>query len=120
MKKHFKRHTSKRSRPAGQEQPFRTWSGKAPISETHYPFDSAIVVGRFNEFLQRNMGPGIRIYTSTECISAVNTIDSLLLTMLGEQFREFFPDAMLWLSKTTTELCIAPWFDENDVEEIKH
>ncbi len=120
MKKHFKKRRSQRSRPSRQEQPFRTWSGRAPIAESDYPFESAIVAEGFHEVLQRNMGPGIRIYTSTECISAANTIDALLLTMLGEQFREFFSDPMPWLNKTTTELCVTPWFDENDAEEIKN
>jgi hypothetical protein len=83
-----------------------------------YPFEPAIFVEEFNAFLQRNVGPGIRMYTSTYCISAANTIDSLLLTILGEQFREFFPDEMPWLSRTARELCAALRFDENDAEEL--
>lgn len=118
MKKKFRRGASKRSRPSRQEKQLRTWSGRSPISETEYPFGTATFVGGFSAFLQWNAGPGIRIDSSTGCISAANTIDSLLLTILGEQFREFFPDEMPWLSRTAREICAALRFEEKDVEEL--
>lgn len=119
MKKKFKGRTSKHARSLKQSRQFRTWSGSAPISEVAYPFEPAFASDEFNEFLQRNLGPGIRIDPSTACISAVNTLDALVLTMLGEQFREFYPDEMPWLSRTKTEMCATFWLDERDAQELQ-
>jgi hypothetical protein len=118
MKKKFKGRTSKHSRSPKQERYFRTWSGISPILETEYPFEQAIVLGGYSEFLQRNLGSGIHIYPSTACISTVDTLDALLLTILGEQFREFYPGEMPWLSRTTTEMCATFWLDESDTKEL--
>ncbi|SRR6266487_506852 len=117
MKKKFKRR-AKQFRSSKQERYFRTWSGISPLLETEYPFEHAIVLGEYHEFLQRNLGPGIRIYPSTACISAVDTLDALLLTILGEQFREFYPGEMPWLSRTTAEILGNLWPGENDTREI--
>jgi hypothetical protein len=118
MKKKFKGRTQKHSRSSHKERQFRTWSGISPILETEYPFESAFVAGEYNEFLQRSLGPGIRIYPSTACISTVDTIDALLLTLLGEQFREFYPGEIPWLSRTTAEMLGVLWPGENDTQEI--
>jgi hypothetical protein len=118
MKKKFKGGTSRYSHPSKQARQFRTWSGRTPISETAYPFEPAFAPDEFNELLQRNLGPGIRIDPSTACISAVETRDALLLTMLGEQFREFYPGEMPWLSRTTTEMCATFWLDERDTQQL--
>jgi hypothetical protein len=118
MKKKFKGRTSKHSRSPKQERYFRTWSGISPILETEYPFEQAIVLGEYSEFLQRNLGSGIHIYPSTACICTVDTLDALLLSILGEQFREFYPGEMPWLSRTTTEMCATFWLDESDTKEL--
>jgi hypothetical protein len=39
--------------------------------------------------------------------------------MLGEQFREFYPGEMPWLSRTKTEMCATFWLDESDAQELQ-
>ena len=121
MKKRLRRSKWVHSRSSSQKETrIRTWSGRAPLFETEYPFEPALAPEIFHEALHMNSGPGIRIYQSTVCICTVDTIDAFVLTLLGEQFREFYPGEIPWLSKTTTEMLSAFWMDGNEAGEMDY
>lgn len=100
------------SKQMTQKTEMRQWTGPAPYAETEYPFEPAIEVSSYSKLLQRDRGPGIRLYHSTICICRPDSHDSLLLTKIGEQFREFYPDELPWLEKAVQTLSEEIWEDD--------
>lgn len=101
-----------------------TWTRDENVSfaETEYPFEHAIAVGEYSELFQREMGPGLILYPSTICLSRQDSHDATVLALLGEHFREFSPEEMPWLSKSTEQMCEAMqvWDVEDLNETLTH
>jgi hypothetical protein len=96
-----------------QEKPQRQWTGGAPYADTDYPFEPALVTESDEEHsCLTHHGEGLRLYASTCSLCRPDTLDSMLLTICGEQFREFYPGELPWREQTAHSLCEAMWGQE--------
>ncbi|SRR5216110_843744 len=123
MAKKYKGRGRKPHRSRNAVNRLNTWTRdeNAPFAETEYPFEHAVSVGEYSEVFQRDMGPGLRTYPSTVCLSRQDSHDSTVLALLGEHFREFYPDEMPWLRKSTEQMCAAMMIygqEEEQIEEL--
>lgn len=109
MARKLKSRTKKQHHSYKRITRLNTWTRdeNIPFAETEYPFEHAIAVGEYSDLFQREMGPGLKIYPSTVCLSRQDSHDSMTLALLGEHFREFYPEEMPWLNKSTEQMCTA-------------
>jgi hypothetical protein len=120
MAKRVKQRAARKSPRQKAGRRLFTWTRdtNTPFSETEYPFEQAVAAGEYSELFQRDMGPGLILYPSTICLCRQDSHDSTVLALFGEHFREFFPDAMPWLSKSTAQMCAAMMINVREVAEL--
>src|SRR5260221_461623 len=120
MAKRVKQRAARKSHRQKASRRLSTWTRNTntPFSETEYPFEQAVAAGEYSELFQRDMGPGLILYPSTICLCRQDSHDSTVLTLLGEHFREFFPDDLPWLSKSTAQMCAAMMINVQDMVEL--